>query len=124
MNERNDTPIENLEDAEETKIAVNPKEILMEVATGLGFLPDKNDSKCTASMIATIAAKGVSLLLGILFWVLRGKAKLEGKTCKSRVFLALSILFFIGVLTSRAVLGELNGADDELFDEDFEEEFE
>jgi len=115
MNELNVMPEMDVD----VDVRVNTKQVLKkakEAAENFGFCP-KNQK----SMIATIVAKGVSLFLGILFLVLRGKAKAEGKVCKSRVFLALSVLFFVGVVTSQAQIGD---SEDDLFDDDFDADFE
>jgi len=100
----------------DVQVKVDPKQIIMKTAENFGFCP-KNQK----SMIATIIAKGVSLFLGILFMVLRGKAKAEGKTCKSRVYMVLSVLFFVGVVTSSA---HIQDEEDDLFDDDFDADFE
>lgn len=71
-------------------------------------------------LILVIVSKIANFLLGILFWKLRGKAKLEGKKCKACVFLVLSIMCFAGIFTGN---GNLKESDDEVFDSDFEEEF-
>ena len=99
-------------------VRINPKQILRKTAETCGLCPPNQKS-----MIATIVAKGVSLFLGILFLVLRGKAKAEGRKCKSGVFLALSILFFAGAVTSQVQLPDDEDEDD-LFDDDFDADFE
>jgi|GEM_PF-1623446 len=100
---------------EDVEIHFGSNEQLRQVAEVLGFCP-----KTQKDLIATIVAKGISLFLGILFWVLRSKAINDGKVCKSRIFLGLSLLFFVGVLTSRVETGD---EEDDEFDEEFEEEF-
>ncbi|MCL2363256.1 MAG: hypothetical protein FWC71_01180 [Defluviitaleaceae bacterium] len=115
MNELNVVPEMDVD----VDVRVNGKAILEKVqqtAASFGFCP-KNQK----SMIATIVVKGISLFLGILFLALRGKAKAEGKVCKSRVFLALSALFFVGVVTSSANIPE---EEDDFFDDDFDADFE
>ena len=109
---------------DETK---DPKEIMLKVAALFGFCPKDKEA-----MINTIVAKGVSLFLGILFCVLRSKAKADGKVGKSRVFLVLSILFFVGVIVNRVdnvnivTIGGLgdNEGETEVFDAEFEDELE
>jgi hypothetical protein len=97
----------------------SPKEILLLVAEQCGFCPKNKNST-----IATIVAKGVNLFLGILFLVLRNKAKADGKVCKANIYLSLSVLFFVGILTSRADIEDDEEAITEAFDADFEDEFE
>jgi hypothetical protein len=94
------------------------KEVLCKVAEALGF-----NCANRKSVIGTIIAKSVSLLLAILFAVLRSKAKAEGKTCKKHVYTALTVLFAIGVLTSRAEIYDDCGCEAEADEADFEKDF-
>jgi predicted acetyltransferase len=92
------------------------KEMLGLVAQKLGF-------SCVnrKSVIATIIAKSVSLLLGILFVVLRNKAKANGQNCKKNIFTVLAVIFFVGVLTNNAQIPDED--DEDLCDCcDFEDE--
>ncbi|MCL2189266.1 MAG: hypothetical protein FWB87_10920 [Defluviitaleaceae bacterium] len=73
------------------------------------------------SIVGTIVAKCVSLVLAILFWVLRYKACKAEKRGKKIAFTVLAVLFTIGIFTSRAVI---DAPDDNMaFDEDFEDDF-
>jgi hypothetical protein len=73
------------------------------------------------SIVGTIVAKCVSLILAILFWVLRYKACKAEQTNKKWIFTALAVMFTVGIFTSRVVIN--NPEDNMAFDEDFEEDF-
>jgi putative exporter of polyketide antibiotics len=75
------------------------------------------------SLAGTLVAKVVSLLFALLFMKLRGTAKANGKVCKSRIFLALAVLFFIGVFTNTALVPDKDADGIEACDcDDFEED--
>ncbi|MCL2498890.1 MAG: hypothetical protein FWE90_00975 [Defluviitaleaceae bacterium] len=94
------------------------KEMMCKVASVFGFTCANKKS-----VIGTIIAKAVSLLLAILFTVLRSKAKADGKVCKKRVYTVLAVLFYAGVLTSRVEIYDENPCEAEADEADFEEDF-
>ena len=72
-----------------------PKSKFLYAAEELGFYSDNK-----IKMIANITAKVINLFLAVIFFVLRSKAKSAGKKGKSRVFLALGIMFFLGAFVA------------------------
>jgi cytochrome c oxidase assembly factor CtaG len=98
---------------------MDKKEALEKVAAQFGFTCLNKKS-----VIGTIIAKAVSLLIAILFMVLRSKAKAKGQTCRKVVFTVLAVLFFVGVITSGArIEGDDSGDIDACDCDDFEDDF-
>ena len=96
------------------------KEQLLKVGNIFGINPGDR-----TSLISTIGIKTFSLVLAILFWVLRGKACAAGKVGKKRLFTVLAVMFTINIFTSRVIIGgEGEGEEDEFaaFEDDFEDE--
>jgi heme/copper-type cytochrome/quinol oxidase subunit 4 len=93
------------------------KEVIFAVLERLGFR--FHNKTCT---ISTVANKGVSLVLAILFTVLCCKAKANGKIGKKRVFTVLAVLFYINTVLSCLKFIVINADDDEAVadEEDFQ----
>jgi hypothetical protein len=95
------------------------KEILEMIEVKTGLILNKK------SIVGTIIAKSVSLIIAILFMTLRSKAKAKGKVGMTRLFTVLAVLFFVAVLASTVQLDDDDPCEAGICNcDDFEEELE
>ncbi|MCL2203334.1 MAG: hypothetical protein FWB88_05295 [Defluviitaleaceae bacterium] len=95
------------------------KEKVAEVLKHLGYQCE--DKK---SLILTIVSKAIMLIISIIFFVLRAKAKAKGKTGQKYVFTALAVMFLVNTITASVNLDALTSDENQADEEDFEKDFE